>query len=102
VDLFFTAVAAVMLYLHSLRDFARDVTKLGGESLRRWLAPGHREPFLRRVDRSRRRRAGAILVGGELCHDGPGRAEGHADAPGLDGDDRSQHRHDGHRLADSL
>ena len=36
-DLFFTAVAAVMLYLHSLRDFAREVTKLGGERLRRGL-----------------------------------------------------------------
>lgn len=33
-DLFFTAVAAVMLYLHSLRDFAREVTQLGGSHLR--------------------------------------------------------------------
>ena len=36
-DLFFTAVAAVMLYLHSLRDFAREVTHLGGERLRALL-----------------------------------------------------------------
>ena len=33
-DLLFSAIAAVMLYLHSLRDFAREVTTLGGESLR--------------------------------------------------------------------
>jgi phosphate:Na+ symporter len=32
-ELFFTAVAAVMLYLHSLRDFAREVTHLGGAQL---------------------------------------------------------------------
>jgi len=37
VDLFFTAVAAVMLYLHSLRDFAREVTRLGGSHLRHVL-----------------------------------------------------------------
>ena len=37
VDLFFTAVAAVMLYLHSLRDFAREVTRLGGAQLRHIL-----------------------------------------------------------------
>ena len=37
VDLFFTAVAAVMLYLHSLRDFAREVTHLGGSHLRHIL-----------------------------------------------------------------
>ncbi len=37
VDLFFTAVAAVMLYLHSLRDFAREVTRLGGSQLRHIL-----------------------------------------------------------------
>jgi phosphate:Na+ symporter len=37
VDLFFTAVAAVMLYLHSLRDFAREVTHLGGAQLRQVL-----------------------------------------------------------------
>ena len=36
-DLFFTAVAAVMLYLHSLRDFAREVTALGGAQLRHVL-----------------------------------------------------------------
>jgi len=37
VDLFFTAVAAVMLYLHSLRDFAREVTQLGGAQLKHLL-----------------------------------------------------------------
>ena len=37
VDLFFTAVAAIMLYLHSLRDFAREVTELGGSHLRHIL-----------------------------------------------------------------
>jgi len=37
VDLFFTAVAAIMLYLHSLRDFAREVTQLGGSHLRHFL-----------------------------------------------------------------
>jgi phosphate:Na+ symporter len=37
VDLFFSAVAAVMLYLHSLRDFAREVTRLGGAQLRHIL-----------------------------------------------------------------
>ena len=36
-DLFFTAVAAIMLYLHSLRDFAREVTQLGGSHLRHLL-----------------------------------------------------------------
>lgn len=36
-DLFFSAVAAVMLYLHSLRDFAREVTHLGGSHLRHLL-----------------------------------------------------------------
>ena len=36
-DLFFTAVAAIMLYLHSLRDFAREVTRLGGAQLRHIL-----------------------------------------------------------------
>ena len=36
-DLFFTAVAAVMLYLHSLRDFAREVTALGGAQLKHSL-----------------------------------------------------------------
>ncbi len=45
-DLFFTAVAAVMLYLHSLRDFARDVTKLGGERLRRALRKATDNRFL--------------------------------------------------------
>ena len=37
VNLIFSAVAAVMLYLHSLRDFAREVTQLGGEHLRHLL-----------------------------------------------------------------
>jgi len=37
VDLFFTAVAAIMLYLHSLRDFAREVTQLGGAQLKQIL-----------------------------------------------------------------
>jgi phosphate:Na+ symporter len=37
VDLFFTAVAAIMLYLHSLRDFAREVTRLGGAQFRHLL-----------------------------------------------------------------
>lgn len=45
-DLFFTAVAAVMLYLHSLRDFAREVTKLGGERLRRALRKATDNRFL--------------------------------------------------------
>lgn len=36
-DLFFTAVAAIMLYLHSLRDFAREVTQLGGAQLKHVL-----------------------------------------------------------------
>ncbi|MFM9167721.1 MAG: Na/Pi cotransporter family protein [Verrucomicrobiota bacterium] len=36
-EILFSAVAAVMLYLHSLRDFAREVTDLGGERLRGWL-----------------------------------------------------------------
>ena len=36
-DLSFTAVAAIMLYLHSLRDFAREVTQLGGAQLRHIL-----------------------------------------------------------------
>lgn len=36
-DLFFTAVAAIMLYLHSLRDFAREVTQLGGAQLKHIL-----------------------------------------------------------------
>ena len=36
-DLFFTAVAAIMLYLHSLRDFAREVTQLGGSQLKHTL-----------------------------------------------------------------
>ena len=36
-EIFFSAVAAVMLYLHSLRDFAREVTQLGGEQLRHVL-----------------------------------------------------------------
>ncbi|MGA0132925.1 MAG: Na/Pi cotransporter family protein [Opitutales bacterium] len=36
-EILFSAVAAVMLYLHSLRDFAREVTTLGGERLRGWL-----------------------------------------------------------------
>jgi phosphate:Na+ symporter len=46
VDLFFTAVAAVMLYLHSLRDFAREVTKLGGERLRSGLRKATDNRFL--------------------------------------------------------
>jgi phosphate:Na+ symporter len=46
VDLFFTAVAAVMLYLHSLRDFAREVTKLGGERLRRGLRQATENRFV--------------------------------------------------------
>jgi phosphate:Na+ symporter len=46
VDLFFTAVAAVMLYLHSLRDFAREVTKLGGERLRQALRKATDNRFL--------------------------------------------------------
>ncbi len=33
-EILFSAVAAVMLYLHSLRDFAREVTDLGGARLR--------------------------------------------------------------------
>ena len=37
VDLLFTAVAAIMLYLHSLRDFAREVRQLGGSHLRHIL-----------------------------------------------------------------
>ena len=36
-DLFFTVVAAIMLYLHSLRDFAREVTQLGGSQLKHTL-----------------------------------------------------------------
>ena len=36
-DLFFTGVAAIMLYLHSLRDFAREVTQLGGAQLKHIL-----------------------------------------------------------------
>lgn len=36
-DLFFTAIAAIMLYLHSLRDFAREVTRLGGAQLKHIL-----------------------------------------------------------------
>ena len=46
VDLFFTAVAAVMLYLHSLRDFAREVTKLGGERLRHGLRQATENRFV--------------------------------------------------------
>ena len=45
-DLFFTAVAAVMLYLHSLRDFAREVTKLGGERLRHGLRQATENRFV--------------------------------------------------------
>ncbi len=45
-DLFFTAVAAVMLYLHSLRDFAREVTKLGGERLRLGLRAATENRFI--------------------------------------------------------
>lgn len=45
-DLFFTAVAAVMLYLHSLRDFAREVTTLGGERLRRGLRQATENRFV--------------------------------------------------------
>jgi phosphate:Na+ symporter len=46
VDLFFTAIAAVMLYLHSLRDFAREVTKLGGERLRNGLRQATENRFV--------------------------------------------------------
>ena len=45
-DLFFTAVAAVMLYLHSLRDFAREVTTLGGKRLRAVLRTATENRFL--------------------------------------------------------
>ena len=44
-DLFFTAVAAVMLYLHSLRDFAREVTQLGGAQLKHLLRRMTANPF---------------------------------------------------------